>query len=232
MSRTVKIILAVLVVVAAAGGLGAWYVFGDDTPKKFALSDDTSKQGETKTPTVSVDGTWQVRQSPDSEDTFAGYRVNEKFAGGVATKTAVGRTTVVTGKVQVKGGVIVFATVRVSLNTLTSDRAQRDSAMHTRGLETDKFPASDFTLIKQVRLPQIKPGKVFTIQAVGRFSLHGVVRTVTVKLKAKQSGTTFQVQGLIPVKMADYKIEPPSIGGFVTVEDHGQVELKLTLAKA
>lgn len=53
---------------------------------------------------MSEDGTWRVRQSPGSEDSVVGYRVNEKFVRGVATKTAVGRTSVVTAKVQVKGG--------------------------------------------------------------------------------------------------------------------------------
>jgi hypothetical protein len=31
--------------------------------------------------------------------------------------------------------------------------------------------------------------------------------------------------------MADYQINPPSIGGFVSVDDHGTVELQLTFVR-
>ncbi len=228
MSRTVKIVIAVVIVLAIAGGLGAWYLFGEDTPAKLSLSDDTKASGRT----VSVAGTWKVKTpSGDSEDTVAGYRVNEKFSGGVATKTAAGRTSDVSGTVIVAGRTIRSGHVRVILTNLHSSRAQRDAAIHTRGLETDKYPNATFDLIKQVRLPEVRSGKVFRVKVTGRLSLHDVARTVTTDLKLKGTSSKFQVQGSIPIKMKDYKIDPPNVPGFVTVEDHGTLEIKILLGK-
>ena len=40
------------------------------------------------------------------------------------------------------------------------------------------------------------------------------------------------VVGTIPVNFADYDIEAPSVGGFVSVEDEGEIELQLTFVPA
>jgi hypothetical protein len=62
--------------------------------------------------------------------------------------------------------------------------------------------------------------------------LHGVTRDVAIPLKAKESGSRFVVQGATDIKMSDYKIDPPSIGGFVSVDGNGSLEFLLSLAKA
>ena len=41
-----------------------------------------------------------------------------------------------------------------------------------------------------------------------------------------------QVSGQIPVLFADYGIANPSFAGFVTTQDHGVVELLLSLKQA
>ncbi len=233
MSRTVKIVLALVVVLAIGGGVGAWYVFGGDTPKEIPkLADDKSNTKPTKATALS--GTWKVLKSNGSSvnDTVVRYRVNEKFAGGLATKTAVGHTGDVSGTVKVVSDSIPVATFRADLTTLESDRSQRDAAMHARGLETNTYPTATFTLVKPVALPTIQPGKVFTVKATGTLKLHNVTRTITASLDAKESGTTFVVRGQIPILMKDYKIDPPNVPGFVTVQDHGKLEVNLLLKKA
>ena len=201
MSRTVKIVLAIVVVVALVGGLGLWYyIADDDAPEKLSLTDSPSSgSGTTSAKPATIDGTWKVAPaSSGSQDTAAGYRVIEKFVGGVARKTAVGRTKDVTGTVRVSDEVIRSANVRVDLTTLESDRSQRDAALRARGLETNTYPSATFTLVKPVALPKIQSGKKFTVKATGRLNLHNVTRTITVDLEARGSGSTFQVARQIP----------------------------------
>ncbi len=227
MSRTTKIVLALVVVLAVVGGLGAWYVFGEDTLEKVSLAND-SNIGKA----IAVSGSWKVAASSRGpKSTFVGYRVDEKFAGGIATKTAVGRTPDVAGTVTVSGDTLEAAKVRADLTTLESDRSQRDAAMHARGLETNTYPNATFTLTKPVRLPKIRAGRVFTMKATGQLTLHNVTRTISADLEAKGSATTFEVTSVIPIKMRDYKIDPPDVAGFVTVQDHGDLELNLTLTR-
>ncbi len=68
--------------------------------------------------------------------------------------------------------------------------------------------------------------------ASGDLTLHGVTRPVDVPVEARWSGTTIEVVGTIPVNFADYDIEAPSVGGFVSVEDEGEIELQLTFVPA
>ncbi len=231
MRGTRRILLAVLVVLVVAGAGVWWFVLRDTSPEKLTLkSDATSASGQAKAPSDLI-GTWKVVAGSGQEATRAGYRVQEKFAAGLAKSTAAGRTSDVTGSVTVVGTKVTTAKVTVDVTTLTSDKSQRDNQIRNRGLETNKFPNATFALTAPVQLPKITEGQVFNLTATGNLSLHGVTKKVSLPLKAKESGSKFVVQGSLPIVMADYSIEPPSIGGFVSVDGNGAFEFLANLAK-
>ena len=49
---------------------------------------------------------------------------------------------------------------------------------------------------------------------------------------AKDGSTQIEVAGDIPVLFSDYNIQNPSVGGFVTTQDHGLLEFLLVFTKA
>src|SRR5439155_1704235 len=96
-----------------------------------------------------------------------------------------------TGKVL--AGVVV-ALVVADLTGLTSDQARRDSAIRERGLETDRFPETTFTLTAPITLPSAPVrGTSYRVTATGDLTLHGVTRSVQVALEAKWNGATIAV---------------------------------------
>jgi polyisoprenoid-binding protein YceI len=168
------------------------------------------------------------------DDTFVGYRVRETFAGVSVAQDAVGRTNDVQGELTVEGeSTVTAATVTAGLQALESDEDRRDNAIRSRGIETDRFPESTFALRGPLELPSPpSPGSEVSATASGDLTLHGVTRPVDVPVEARWSGTTIEVVGTIPVNFADYDIEAPSVGGFVSVEDEGEIELQLTFVPA
>jgi polyisoprenoid-binding protein YceI len=159
MSRGVKIGL-VVVVVAAVAAVGVWYVALRDTappPADLAALDAAAQSrgtdggaGAGGAEPAGADGTWLVA---DDDAVFAGYRIEEIFAGETIKKTAVGRTSDVTGTLTVDGRRIESVDVEVDTTTLRSDSERRDQFIGNRGLQTDVFPQATFTLTEPLDLP-------------------------------------------------------------------------------
>lgn len=229
-SRRTLVVVVLVVIVAVAGG-AAWYFFlkGDAQPA-LRITDSANASGKVVDP-ASLAGTWKVVPGAGTDATTAGYRVKEQFAAGARKVTANGRTRNVTGSLTVAGGKVTAGSFTVDLTTLTSDKAQRDETIKSRGLETNRFPRASFTLTRPITLPTVHDGKVFALQGTGKLTLHGTTKAITVALTAKVSGGSVVVQGDAPIVMADYGIEAPSVGGFVSVADTGSFEFLISLAK-
>ena len=63
---------------------------------------------------------------------------------------------------------------------------------------------------------------------VGKLTLHGTTKTITMSLTARRTGNVIAVQGIVPVTFSDYGINNPS-GGPASVGDSGQLEFVLQL---
>jgi polyisoprenoid-binding protein YceI len=217
----------VVVVLLALGGFGLWwFVLRDDAPPAASL---VPRPTASTTPGATADGTWAVQPGPD---VFGGYRILELLAGETIKKTAAGRSPAVTGRLTVNGSTVSTAKVDVDVTQLKSDRSQRDNRIRTDGLETDTFRTASFELTAPLDLGTTPAaGTEISVQAPGNLTLHGVTRPATFALNARWNGDTIDVAGSTPVVLADYQINPPSIGGFVSVDDHGTVELQLTFVR-
>jgi len=113
------------------------------------------------------------------------------------------------------------------MTALRSDEGRRDNALRTRGIETDRFPAARLRLSAPLRLSSRRQ------PLAGRLTLHGVTRAVRGTARGQRfAGEEIEVVGSVPITMADFAIEPPSIAGFATVEDAGTLEFRLRFRPA
>jgi len=53
---------------------------------------------------------------------------------------------------------------------------------------------------------------------------HGTSPQVTFALEARDTGSTMQANGSIPVFFSDWSIPDPSFAGFATTQNHGEIE--------
>lgn len=233
-------------VVVAVGGLYAYIAFSNrDAPPPAALTPQTAipsgasggavalgsgTAAAGSCDTAAVDGTWTV--SPDGTS-FAGYRVTEKLASLPARSDAVGRTSAVTGSMSLGGTSVASAKFEADLTKLTSNEQRRDNFIRHDGLESSTFPTATFTLASPLALGGIPAqGSSLSVKAQGSLTLHGVTRTVTMDLQGQRTCAGLEVVGSLPISFADYSMSAPSIGGFVSVDDHGTMEVKLELVRS
>jgi polyisoprenoid-binding protein YceI len=158
----------------------------------------------------------------------AGYRVGEVLGG--QRIDAVGRTSDVSGSATLSGTEVTAGEITVQLSTVTSDESRRDSQFTGNIMNTAQYPTAVFTLTQPLDLGSaFADGTQATVDATGELTVHGVTREVTFPLTAVRNGTGIDVSGSVPVTFADYGIDPPNIGNFVTVDDSGQIEFLLKL---
>jgi polyisoprenoid-binding protein YceI len=209
MKRIVVGLLA-LAVLAIGGGFAYFALSGDDAPPPPRLSQGASTNGA---PAGGV-----LRPSGGS---FAGYRVEEKYLG-VGVRTAVGRTGRLTGTVTVAGDRVIDADLHVDMLSLHSDQVRRDQTLAFRAIETSRYPDAHFTLAR--------PFALAGPRATGTLELHGRRAPVTVKVRGQRTARGVELVGSAPIEFADFRIEPPSVAGLVTVRDHGLLEFRLVLS--
>ncbi len=231
----------VLAALAAAGPF-IYIHFFNSTPAALSLSPGNSASTSSSAAPASstatantaasgaVAGTWTV-----GTGSVVGYRVNEVLLGQNAT--AVGRTTSVTGHLTISGTTATAASFSVPMDTIHSDKSQRDAQFDGRIMDVAQYPTGTFTLTSPIDLgPPPAAGVIKSYTAHGRLTLHGTTRAVTFTLTAERGtarngGAQIEVAGDIPVLFSDYNIQNPSFSGFVTTQDHGLLEFLLVFTK-
>ena len=236
--------IVVLVVLAVGGPFVYIHFFNGSTPAALSLptassSASASPGGTTPSGTASAStaasGSLAGTYSAGS-GSVVGYRVNEVLLG--QSTTAVGRTTSVTGHLTIAGttataATATAATFSVAMDTVHSDKSERDGQFDGRIMDVSQYPTGTFTLTSPIDLaPLPATGVIKSYTADGKLTLHGVTRAVTFTLTAERKGTQIEVAGDIPVLFSDYNIQNPSVGGFVTTQDHGLLEFLLVFNKA
>ena len=229
--------VVVLAALAAAGPF-VYIHFFNAAPAALSLSPGNSASasssaapsGSTATANTAasgaVAGTWTV-----GSGSVVGYRVNEVLLGQNAT--AVGRTSSVTGRLTISGSAATAANFSVPMDTVHSDKSQRDAQFDGRIMDVAQYPTGTFTLTSPIALaPLPASGVIKSYTAQGKLMLHGTTRAVTFTLTAERKGTQIEVAGHIPVLFSDYNIQNPSLGGFVTTQDNGLLEFLLVFNKA
>jgi polyisoprenoid-binding protein YceI len=217
-ARIVVLAVVGVVVVLVAGGYAVLALTGDDAPPPPRLEGTPAQEGAAPAGA----GRWHPVAPAGS---FVGYRVDERYLG-VGVRTAVGRTSAVTGSVTVNGDRVEGADLRADMTTVHSDQARRDDSLRFRAIETDRYPSARFTLAGPVALAA-RPR-----QAKGTLTLHGHRAAIAATVRGQRlSGGRLELVGSAPIRFATFAIEPPSVAGLVTVSDHGVLEFRLVLAR-
>jgi len=217
---------------AAAVGVAYFVGFAGSSPQKLGLSSPTPTVSGSPTATTSAGtGTWTVTSGSQ-----AGYRVREQLASLSAPSDAVGRTSSITGSVTItqsgSSDTVAAASLTVNVSTLTSDRSMRDQRIHQMGLESNRYPTATFVLTTPIDLPAgAQGGQVVNLSATGQLTIHGVTKTVTIPIQARLSGTQIELAGSITFPFGEFGMTPPSIGGFVSVQDNATMEFDIKLAQ-
>ena len=235
--------------IALVGLAAVWFFFlRSDNPDPVSLDDavgavtaTTSTTGSAETlpeapagstngdPAVAgLDGTWTVLSD---ENSFAGYRVGEELVG-VGVAEAVGRTSGVSGTLELEGSTLTAVSIEVDMTSLRSDDTRRDGAMSRQALQTGAFPTAVFVLVEAADLGSIpEEGVAISMTAIGDLTLHGVTKAIEIPLEAQLVGDQIVVVGSIDISYGDFGIQLPSAPILVGVEDHGLIELQLAFAR-
>ena len=238
MSRTAKLVIVgvVVLVLALGGGYLLFVNRTSDSPPPAALDPaPTTSSGDATGSSqadgaATPDGTWQVS---DDGSSFVGYRVTEQLTFLSSPNEAVGRSTAVTGSMEVAGDTVEAVRIEADLTQLTSDEDRRDNAIRQRGLESEQYPTATLELAEPIQLDSTPAqGQEVRGEGTGRLTVHGVTREVDLDLTGRWNGETIQVVGQLPVKMTDYQIEPPRFGPVVSIEDGLAVDFNLVFERA
>jgi len=218
-----------------AAGVAVLYfaVFAGSSPQKLALSSATpSTAGSSPNASSTAGaGTWTVTSGSQ-----AGYRVREKLASLSAPSDAVGRTSAITGTLTLAQAASAYAVTAagfsVDVSKLTSDQSRRDQRIHSQGLQSDRYPTATFKLTSPIALPaEAASGQTVHVSATGDLTIHGVTKSVTIPIDARLTGSKIELVGSITFPFGQFGMTPPSIGGFVTVENNATMEFQLLLAQ-
>jgi polyisoprenoid-binding protein YceI len=217
--------LAALVVLGIGGGYAYLALKDRNAPAPLTL-DRRAPGHEAALP----DGRWVVRRS----DSIVGFRAREKYLSLPVPSEVVGRTSVVHGTMETRGGAIVATSVVVDMRTLKTNDPRRDETLRSsRGPLWDKHPYGRFTLGSQpVELDRLGSGSVADVVARGTLRLHDVDRRVEFPLQVQLSGGRFQVVGRLRTTMTSFGFDPPSVVGLTTVRDGVTIEVKLTFVRS
>jgi polyisoprenoid-binding protein YceI len=220
----------VAVAVLAVGGSFIYAAIDKEEAKPTLSSGDDSSDHSTGTTSAAVasgdiTGTWKPTSASKLQ-----YRVEETLLG--AHNTATGSTNQITGTMTVAGTTIQTVDLAVDMNSVSSDRQQRDGQFRGRIMQTSTYPTATFKLTQAIDLGSVPAADTpITKSATGQLTLHGVTKTVTFDIKAQRTSKgTIEANGEIPVAFADYGISDPS-GGPARTEDHGVLAFTVVFAK-
>jgi polyisoprenoid-binding protein YceI len=230
MRRRWKLLVGAGVVIVALA-VGAPFVYihliEGPAPSKLALPTTHAKSttAGSNADVASVDGTYQVGSGSQ-----AGYRVTEVLIG--QNSTAVGRTTKIWGSVTISGASLTTGTFTVDMASVESDQSERNSHFDGPIMDVAQYPTATLKLTKQISLGTIPlvASKV-TLTATGDLTMHGVTRQVTFPLTAERTTGGIYALADVPIVFADWDIANPSIGGFVTTQSSGTLEVLVHLTK-
>ena len=209
-------------------------IFPSSSPQKLALSAATATPSSSASASADVAagaGTWTVITGSQ-----AGYRVREQLAFVGAPSDAVGRTSSVEGTVTVTQSGSAYsvpaASLKVDVSTLTSDQNMRDRRIKTMGLESNRFPQATFTLTAPIAVPaEVASGQTVHVSATGQLTIHGSTQTVTIPIDARLAGSQMELVGSVTFPFSQFGMTPPSIGGFVSVQNNATMEFDLKLVR-
>jgi polyisoprenoid-binding protein YceI len=158
----------------------------------------------------------------------ARYRVREQLVGVDLPNDAVGATQDIKGRIQLKSdGKVVKegSKIVVGLTSLKSDKRRRDNYIHTRTLETAKFPQVELVpaSLEGLLLP-IPPGASRTFSLVGDLTVRGVTHPTTWHVTARSDDKGVVGSAVTAFTFKDFGMEQPKVSVVLSVADTIKLE--------
>jgi polyisoprenoid-binding protein YceI len=181
-----------------------------------------------------VDGIWVVDRDAQRFDreagagTFVGYRIDEELASLGAT-TAVGRTPVVDGEVELDGTTVVRARIEADLTALESDDGRRDNRVRSTFAGDG---SAVFELDEPLDIGALpEAGEIVETTGQGTLTIEGVARPVEVALQATVRGERLVVAGASVIMLADFDVAVPTAPIVLGVADDATIEWQVFLSR-
>lgn len=220
--------IAGAIVVAAALAIGGPFVYihfiEGPAPARLSLpSSPSTTAAPGSSGDGSITGTWNV-----GKGSVVGYRVQEVLIG--QQSTAVGRTSRVWGSLTISGTTVTSGSFSADMASVVSDQSERNAQFDGRIMDVDAYPTATFKLTSPISLGSVPSlDSVQHYAASGTLDMHGVTRAVSFAVSAERLGSDIDVLADIPIVFADWDIANPSVGGFVTTQSTGTLEVLLEL---
>jgi polyisoprenoid-binding protein YceI len=170
----------------------------------------------------------------DSTQSAARYIAQEELANQGAA-TAIGETNSIVGNIyfDADGNPLACSRWDVDMRTLVSDESRRDNYLRGDTLETDTYPVATFVLTSVEGLDgALVDGEETTFYLVGNLTFHGVTNQVRWEVTATLSGDQLTGSANTQFDMAQYNIEPPTVGPVLSIDETVELEVDLVAAKA
>jgi polyisoprenoid-binding protein YceI len=166
-----------------------------------------------------------------SDRSEAAYFADEKLASLPLPSTAKGTTTISGAFHLTADGAALDtsqpSTFSVDLAGLKSDKAMRDRRVQST-LETGTYATAMFTAESATGFdPSVAAGQEQTLVLRGTLDLHGVKKQITWDVKARKQGGVITALATVTFPFEDFNLSPPSIGGFVSVQDHITLQVQI-----
>lgn len=246
--RTLFGAVAVLVVAAVAAGAGWWFFIREDAKPKTnsqVITDELKTAVATSAAnTPAATSTAGAAASSSGlaftivpEQSEATYLAGETLASLGVPSTAKGLTKEIAGALYLaEDGWDLDAEhqtkITVQLTNLKSDQDRRDNRVR-EALGVATFPKATFVATSVSGVDEtLAIDQEHTFQLTGIMTLHGVEKEVTWEVKARRDGTILSALATIKIAYADFGITPPSIGGFVSVEDDLTLQMDIVATQA
>ncbi|MDA0379134.1 MAG: YceI family protein [Bacteroidetes bacterium] len=146
-----------------------------------------------------------------------------EFVSNVPLHSFTGVSDKLVGRIDLDGNTVDFY---VDLNTLDTGNGKRDKDMR-KTLDTAKYPFAEFFGAFST-LPDPQRAGPQDVEVSGRFTIHGVTKTIRVPGTATFGPQGLRIQAAWILRLDDYNIEPPSLL-IIKVDDEQEISLDILL---
>jgi polyisoprenoid-binding protein YceI len=172
----------------------------------------------------------------DADQSEVQVRVNEQLADLPSPSDAVLTTKDIQGQIVVtrEGKVVADSSkFTVGLDSLKSDRAQRDNFIKRSTLQTSQYPNAQFAPT-DLKLNGPVPTQAGDLkgQLVGNMTIHGTTKPVTFDLDAKLDGSTVKGTANTQLKITDFGMTLPRVPVLLSIQDLAKLQINFAATAA
>ncbi len=119
--------------------------------------------------------------------------------------------------------------ITINISEFKSDNDRRDSFIRRQFLESNKYPYATLTGATALGLPAgaYKDGTALQFQIKGTLTVHDTPRETIFNATGAFTGGTLVIKATTELKMSDFGIQVPAIGGLLKVDDALRLEVNI-----